>query len=58
MTTRFSTLQQWVDEVAERTQPSDIHWCTGSNSEYEQLIAKMTADGTLSALNHDKYPNC
>ena len=58
MTTKLSALQQWVDEVASRTRPDNIHWCTGSDDEYRQLIEQMTADGTLSELNQDEYPNC
>jgi len=58
MTTKLSTLQQWVNEVASRTRPDNIHWCTGSDDEYQQLIDTMTADGTLSELNQDEYPNC
>jgi phosphoenolpyruvate carboxykinase (GTP) len=58
MTTQLPSLQQWVDEVAARTQPGEIHWCTGSENEYQQLIDMMTADGTLSKLNEDEYPNC
>lgn len=58
MTTSLPALQQWVDEVAARTRPSAIHWCTGSDDEYQQLIAQMTTDGTLSELNQDSYPNC
>jgi len=58
MTTQLPALQQWVDEVAGRTQPEKIHWCTGSDDEYQQLINLMTDDGTLSELNQDTYPNC
>ncbi len=58
MTTSLSTLTQWVDEVASRTQPDSIHWCSGSEDEYKQLIEQMNADGTLTELNQDEYPNC
>ncbi|MCH8867646.1 MAG: phosphoenolpyruvate carboxykinase (GTP) [Proteobacteria bacterium] len=58
MTTRLSALQQWVDEVASHTQPDTIHWCTGSDAEYQQLIDEMQISGTLTALNQDQYPNC
>ena len=58
MTTKLSTLQQWVDEVASLTRPENIHWCSGSEDEYQQLLSQMTADGTLSPLNQDTYPNC
>ena len=58
MTTSLPALKNWVDEVASLTQPDEIHWCTGSEAEYQQLIEQMTVDGTLSALNRDEYPNC
>ena len=58
MTTKLPDLQEWVDDVARLTQPSDIHWCTGSDDEYTVLIEKMTADGTLKPLNQEEYPNC
>ena len=58
MTSRFAALQAWVDEVAGHTQPKQVHWCTGSEAEYQQLIEEMTASGTLSALNSETYPDC
>jgi phosphoenolpyruvate carboxykinase (GTP) len=58
MTTQLPALQQWVDEVAARTQPDSIHWCTGSDSEYQQLIDLMIEDGTMSPLNQETHPNC
>jgi phosphoenolpyruvate carboxykinase (GTP) len=58
MTTALPALAQWVDEVAAHTRPETIHWCDGSNAEYDRLIEQMTVDGTLSPLNPDSYPNC
>ena len=58
MTTSLPTLQQWMDEVAALTRPDEIHWCTGSNEEYQELSDQMIADGTLSRLNEDGYRNC
>ena len=58
MTTTLHTLRQWVEEVATVTQPDDIHWCTGSEDEYDQLVKQMLADGTLTELNQDKCPGC
>jgi len=58
MTTRLQALAAWVDEVAQHTQPESIHWCTGTDAEYTQMLETMQADGTLTALNHDRYPNC
>jgi phosphoenolpyruvate carboxykinase (GTP) len=58
MTSNLSTLQEWVDEVAGHTQPDQIHWCSGSDAEFQQLVDEMTASGTLSALNPETYPDC
>ena len=57
MTTSNETLQQWVDEVAALTQPDSIHWCTGSEEEYQGLIDQMLESGDLVKLN-DSYENC
>ncbi len=58
MTTKLETLQSWVDRVAAHTQPDSIHWCDGSEGEYQALIDEMLRDGTLHRLNHKTYPNC
>jgi phosphoenolpyruvate carboxykinase (GTP) len=57
MTTN-SALADWVDQVAQQTQPDQIHWCDGSESEYESLVAQMTDSGDLMALNQETHPNC
>ncbi len=58
MTTTLQALQAWVDEVALLTKAADIRWCDGGDAEYRQLIADMLADGTLTELNPETYPNC
>jgi len=58
MTTKLAALQSWVDQVASHTRPDAIRWCTGSDAEYDEIVQKMLADGTLTALNKDRYPNC
>ena len=58
MTTTLSTLQAWVDSVAELTQPDDIYWCDGSDAEYDRMIAEMCDSGVLSPLNKDAFPDC
>ena len=57
MTTSNKSLQQWVDTVAALTIPDDIHWCDGSESEYQGLINQMLDSGDLIKLN-DNYQNC
>ena len=58
MTSTLSVLQDWVDQVAELTQPDKIHWCDGSEAEYQRLINQMCQSGDLIPLNEDNYPNC
>lgn len=58
MSTRNADLAAWVEEVARLTRPDAIHWCDGSEAEYQQLIDRMLADGTLIRLNEKTHPNC
>ena len=58
MTTRLDILSDWVAEVAERTQPDQIHWCTGSKDEYDSLVQEMLGSGDLRELNQSNYPDC
>jgi phosphoenolpyruvate carboxykinase (GTP) len=55
--TRHAKLLAWVREVAELTQPAKIHWCDGSQEEWEQLTAELVKAGTLQPLNSAKRPN-
>ncbi len=58
MTSSLAELRDWVDEVAELTQPEDIQWCNGSDREYDRLVTLMQSQGTLEPLNQDAYPGC
>ncbi|MBP1685569.1 MAG: Phosphoenolpyruvate carboxykinase [Deltaproteobacteria bacterium] len=51
-------LEQWVEETAQHTRPKNIHWCDGSEAEYNKMIADMLASGTMLELNQKAYPNC
>src|SRR5215510_4293371 len=55
--TSHASLLAWVQEIAALCQPRDIHFCTGSESENAQLIARMLETGTLIRLNPEKRPN-
>ena len=58
MNSRLDTLNLWVQEVAQLTQPDRIHWCDGSESERRALEALMVERGELLALNPDTHPDC
>jgi phosphoenolpyruvate carboxykinase (GTP) len=47
----------WVTEVAELTQPDQVHWCTGSDEEWTQLTDALVASGTFTRLDEKKKPN-
>src|SRR5579859_4717326 len=50
-------LLDWVAEIARLTKPADIHWCDGSQAEYETLCSRLVAAGTLRRLNAEKRPD-
>jgi phosphoenolpyruvate carboxykinase (GTP) len=47
----------WVNEIAELTQPDRVHWCTGSDEEWNQLTDALVEAGTFVKLNEEKKPN-
>jgi phosphoenolpyruvate carboxykinase (GTP) len=50
-------LLEWVDKFAKLTQPAQIHWCDGSQAEYDTLCRQLVESGTLIPLNPEKRPN-
>ena len=55
--TTHAKLLEWVDEVAELTQPDSIHWCDGTAEEYDGLCAGLVEAGTFEKLSDAKRPN-
>jgi phosphoenolpyruvate carboxykinase (GTP) len=55
--TNNPTLRRWLQEVIDLCQPSNVHFCTGSEAEEAELIALMERKGTLRKLNPAKRPN-
>jgi phosphoenolpyruvate carboxykinase (GTP) len=47
----------WVADMVALCQPDNIHWCDGSQAEYDQLCAELVAAGTFKKLNATKRPN-
>ncbi|MGZ0074906.1 phosphoenolpyruvate carboxykinase (GTP) (plasmid) [Sphingobium limneticum] len=55
--TRHRRLAAWVDEIAAITKPDRVHWCDGSEAEWDALTAQLVAAGTLRRLDPAKRPN-
>ncbi len=54
--TRNQKLLDWVGDVAELCQPDGVHWCDGSQAEYDHMIDLMVQGGTATRLNAAKRP--
>jgi phosphoenolpyruvate carboxykinase (GTP) len=52
-----SKLVEWVDEIAELTQPDSVYWCDGSQAEYDRLCEELIEAGTFLRLSEEKRPN-
>ena len=50
-------LLAWVQDMANLTQAAHVHWCDGSQAEYDLLCEQMVASGTMKRLNPSKRPN-
>lgn len=55
--TRHQQLIAWVNEIAALTRPARVHWCTGSDTEWEALAQELEDAGTLKRLDPAKRPN-
>ena len=50
-------LVRWVEEVAQLCHPDRVHWCDGSEDEYQAMLRLMTLSGTAIRLAENKRPN-
>jgi len=50
-------LLTWVEDVANLCEPDHVHWCDGSQEEYDKLCRQMVESGTLVKLNDRIRPN-
>jgi len=54
---RHKRLAQWVEEVARMCKPDRIHWCDGSDEEYQAMLRLMILAGVAIPLDPTKRPN-
>jgi phosphoenolpyruvate carboxykinase (GTP) len=57
MNTKHQQLINWVNQVIELCQPSQVHWCNGSEQENQSLTELLVQQGTLTPLNPNLRPN-
>ena len=50
-------LEHWVADMIGLCQPDRVHWCDGSQAEYDALCEQMVKAGTFIRLNPAKRPN-
>lgn len=53
--TKHTELLEWVARIAALTNPSHIHWCTGTTDEWDQITDQLVEAGTFVRLA--KKPN-
>ncbi len=56
--TKNQKLIAWIDQMTELCEPDAVHWCDGSQAEYDALCEEMVKAGTAIRLNPEKRPNC
>jgi phosphoenolpyruvate carboxykinase (GTP) len=49
-------LKAWVDELSRLCKPDKVHWCDGSQQEFDTLMQLMVDQGTAFWLNKEKRP--
>ena len=50
-------LTRWVAKMSELCKPISVHWCDGSDEEYDRLCRQMVESGTFIKLNEETRPN-
>src|SRR6188508_278244 len=50
-------IEGWVRQIAAQCEAGFIHWCDGSQEEYDNLCQHLVKKGTFIKLNPEKRPN-
>lgn len=54
--TQNPKLLAWIEEVTALCKPDAVHWCDGSQEEYDRLCGELVEGGAFIPLNEDKRP--
>ncbi|SDH84061.1 phosphoenolpyruvate carboxykinase (GTP) [Roseospirillum parvum] len=55
--TNHRDLLDWVEKMTALCKPDRVHWCDGSQQEYDALCQELVDNGTFIRLNEAKKPN-
>ena len=50
-------LLSWVEHVRSLVKPLRVHWCTGSDQEYDEMCQQLVDSGSFLKLNDKLRPN-
>jgi len=54
---RNKLLTKWIEDLAQLCKPDRIHWCDGSQDEYQAMLRLMVQTGVAIPLDAAKRPN-
>jgi len=54
--TKLKRLAEWVEQVAQLTEPERVQWCDGSDEEYGAICAQLVESGTFTPLADELRP--
>jgi phosphoenolpyruvate carboxykinase (GTP) len=57
MATKNQKLNRWVEEMRALCQPDRVHWCDGSEDEFQAMCQLMRDSGTARKLDESKRPD-
>jgi phosphoenolpyruvate carboxykinase (GTP) len=55
--TTHRELLTWVEAMARLCKPARVHWCNGSQAEYDAMARKLVEGGTFRKLSEVRRPN-
>ena len=55
--TNHPGLLRWIEEMTALCKPDSVHWCDGSQEEYDAIAGQMVQSGTFIKLNEKLRPN-
>lgn len=54
---RHHRLREWIKEIVDLCEPAQVHFCDGTQAEYDMLCNQMVETGTFIRLNPKLRPN-